>query len=399
VRARRWWGWPLAPVYAAALAVKDALRALGVLKVRRLAWPVVSVGSLSAGGAGKTPVVIALAVLLKGRGWSVDVLSRGYGRESSAVSRVETERVGAAAEYGDEPVLIAQRAGVEVWVGADRFEAGHMAESFAAESGKQVLRFAQNDRQKSEEDDQQKGEEDDQQKGEEDDQQKGEEDDQQKGEEDNVNDRPKRANSFGARALHLLDDGFQHQRLARSVDVVLVTVEDLEDALLPAGNRREPLRALKRAGVVVVREVEFEGIVEQVRGLIGAGTPIWRIRRRLRFPAPLGVLSAGLRPVAFCAIARPEGFAEMLVEAGCGIVETVAFADHRALDNRDVDELLRVAAAVGATGFVTTEKDAVKLQAEARARLEAVGPVVVVALDVEFVDADAVMRDLEARLG
>ena len=65
MRARRVWAWPLVPIYAAALVVRDGLRRMGVLRVRRLQWPVISVGSLSAGGAGKTPVVIALAELLQ----------------------------------------------------------------------------------------------------------------------------------------------------------------------------------------------------------------------------------------------------------------------------------------------------------------------------------------------
>ena len=59
--ARRAWAWPLVPLYALGLAVKDGLRRVGVPRTRRLGWPVVSVGSLSAGGAGKTPVVVALS--------------------------------------------------------------------------------------------------------------------------------------------------------------------------------------------------------------------------------------------------------------------------------------------------------------------------------------------------
>src|SRR5271156_3603930 len=130
--ARRPWAWPLVPVYRAALAVKDALRG----EPKQLQWPVVSVGSLSAGGAGKTPVVIALARMLKARGWDVDVLSRGYGRSGSGVERVEgTDTV----RFGDEPVLIAQRAEVPVWVGADRFAAGQRAESEARDRGVHVL--------------------------------------------------------------------------------------------------------------------------------------------------------------------------------------------------------------------------------------------------------------------
>ena len=138
VGAKRPWAWPLVPLYAAGLAVKDGLRAclgpqaLGVLRTRRLQWPVVSVGSLSAGGAGKTPVVIALAELLRECGWSVDVLSRGYGREGREVERVDPDADQAARRFGDEPVLLARRMGVAVWVGADRFRAGTTAEASVA---------------------------------------------------------------------------------------------------------------------------------------------------------------------------------------------------------------------------------------------------------------------------
>ena len=122
--ARRSWAWPLVPLYAAVLRAKDALRG----EAKTLAWPVVSVGSVSAGGAGKTPVVIALAKVLRERGWRVDVLSRGYGREGSGIARVETAREDAARVFGDEPVLIARTAEVPVWVGSDRYAVGVAAE-------------------------------------------------------------------------------------------------------------------------------------------------------------------------------------------------------------------------------------------------------------------------------
>jgi tetraacyldisaccharide 4'-kinase len=119
-------------LYAAAVWVKERLRAAGLLRVKTLRWPVVSVGSLSAGGAGKTPVVIALAVMLKERGWVVDVLSRGYGRSSCEVEKVLVDAVDAGKRFGDEPVLMARRAGAEVWVGGDRFAAGVRAEGKSA---------------------------------------------------------------------------------------------------------------------------------------------------------------------------------------------------------------------------------------------------------------------------
>ena len=88
----------------------------------------------------------------------------------------------------------------------------------------------------------------------------------------------------------------------------------------------------------------------------------------------------------------------MLADAGCGVVETMAFPDHHPYTERDAEELLKLAAKVGATGFVTTEKDTVKISAGMLARLETVGPVVVVGLDVEFAEPDEVMRALEARI-
>jgi tetraacyldisaccharide 4'-kinase len=304
-----------------------------------LAWPVVSVGSLSAGGAGKTPVVIALAELLREQGWAVDVLSRGYGRAGDRVAQVDPEARNATRRFGDEPVLIARRTRVPVWVGSERFAAGRAAETASGVQGRDV---------------------------------------------------------------HLMDDGFQHRQLARAVDVVLVTEEDLDDALLPAGNRRERLTALRRADVVVLREEERERIEPQVRGLMRADTALWTVRRELRFPDTAGGLTAGARPMAFCAIARPEGFWAMLEQAGCMVAAKVAFGDHYGYKPADVEQLVSAARDCGATGFLTTEKDAVKLVgSDAGAmlkRLREVGPLVAVKLEATFVDAVEVARGLEGRL-
>jgi tetraacyldisaccharide 4'-kinase len=367
VSARRPWAWPLTPLYAAALAVKDGLRTVGLSKAKTLEWPVVSVGSLSAGGAGKTPVVIALAKLLAGRGWDVDVLSRGYGREGVGVERVNgtVSRDATARRFGDEPALIARATRVPVWVGKDRFEAGERAEEFVArEREADPPPAAKDDNKKSNEDEGKK----------------------------NENDKKR------DKAVHLLDDGFQHRELERTVDVVLITAEDLRDALLPAGNLREPLSALRRADVVVIRQEEWVSVAPRVRELVRAETPMWSVERTLRFPAPLGVFSAGLRPVGFCAIARPEGFSEMLQEAGCGLIEMVVFGDHHSYTMDGIEAILKVAKSLNASGFVTTEKDAVKLTPEMRKRLGMVGPLITIALELEFLNTAEVMSDLEARL-
>ena len=176
---------------------------------------------------------------------------------------------------------------------------------------------------------------------------------------------------------------------------MLVTAEDLNDALLPAGNLREGLEALSRADAVLVREDEFEVAGKTVWELVWAGTPIWTVRRRLVFPASQ---ACGARPVAFCAIARPAGFTRMLADAGCAVLATVAFDDHHAYAMTDIERLVTVARENDAGSFVTTDKDAVKLSEAMRAALEAVGPLTVATLEVEFADTYQVMRAIEARL-
>jgi tetraacyldisaccharide 4'-kinase len=117
---------PLAGVYGAVVALRNGLFDRGVLRSRRLQRPVISVGNLAAGGAGKTPFAIALGELLQARGISFDVLSRGYARRTRGVLVVDPE--GAAADFGDEPLLIARRLGVPVIVGENRYQAGRLAE-------------------------------------------------------------------------------------------------------------------------------------------------------------------------------------------------------------------------------------------------------------------------------
>ena len=326
--ARRPWLLPLVPVYAAALGLKERLFERD--PARRLAHPVVSVGSLSAGGAGKTPVVQALAGLLLRRGFSVDVLSRGYGRGATEVERVDP--AGSAMRFGDEPLLLARETGARVYVGAHRYAAGLLAEKEAP---------------------------------------------------------------AGEPLVHLLDDGFQHRRLARAIDIVLLTQRDVEDHLLPAGNLREPLRWLSKADFVVLREEEAAALRPVVARLAGNRAGIWVIRRELGFSeAPLPS-----KPVAFCGIARPESFFGMLAAAGCEPAATEAFGDHHAYRERDLDRLLACARRSGADGFVTTEKDVVKFSEAMRRRLKEIGPVRVAKLTVAFAEEENVFGQIALRLG
>jgi tetraacyldisaccharide 4'-kinase len=129
--ARRWWQrepagwlwllWPLAALYWALSAIRSALYRAGVLRPYRAPVPVVVVGNLIAGGAGKTPVVMALVRALQAQGWKPGVISRGHGRQGSQAQAV---LVGSAAQaVGDEPLLIARHTLAPVWVGRSRARA------------------------------------------------------------------------------------------------------------------------------------------------------------------------------------------------------------------------------------------------------------------------------------
>jgi tetraacyldisaccharide 4'-kinase len=305
---------PLVPLYAAGVAWKSRGFAQHPARAKRLMEPVVSVGSLSAGGAGKTPFVIALGEAIRRAGYGMDVLTRGHGRTSAETLRVNAH--GNAAEFGDEPLLIARRLACPVYVGRERFPAGEMAE--------RERRHLRADK---------------------------------------------------SLLLHLLDDGFQHRQLARTVDIALLTLEDAHDTLLPAGNLREPLRALRRADVIVLRgeeEAALRPVVERI--FAGQKQPhIWIIDRRFAFTegAPT------TRPLAFCGIARPDGFRVSLAQAGVQTSVFVPLKDHATYDDALVSKLIQQAKAAQADGFVTTAKDAVKLTQTMRQALAQVGPLAV----------------------
>ena len=126
---------PLSLVYGSVIHARNAR--FDRTPALRLRWPVVSIGNLSVGGAGKTPLVICLARLLQREGYRPDVLSRGYGRSRQAAERVDA--AGNAERFGDEPLLIARSTAVPVYVGASRYEAGLLAESEPGGQGVHLL--------------------------------------------------------------------------------------------------------------------------------------------------------------------------------------------------------------------------------------------------------------------
>jgi tetraacyldisaccharide 4'-kinase len=332
---KRPWLLPLNPLYAAGLAWKNRGFDQHPERAQKLLQPVISVGSLSAGGAGKTPFVIALGNALRTAGYGIDVLSRGHGRTGDETLRVDP--TGNATEFGDEPLLIAQRLLCPVYVARERFKAGTWAE--------RDRRHTRDDK------------------------------------------------SF---SVHLLDDGFQHRQLARAIDIVLLTEEDANDALLPAGNLREPLRSLQRASIIVLREDEATSLQPALERVFATKPmpPVWTIRRRFAFVD--GKPSA--RPLAFCGIARPDGFRGALGSAGVTPVDVLALRDHQIYDGVVIQRLIARAKAIGADGFVTTAKDAVKLTPLLRRTLEKEAPVSVSDIAVELDDASRRVTELIAMI-
>jgi len=185
--------------------------------------------------------------------------------------------------------------------------------------------------------------------------------------------------------LHLLDDGFQHRGLARDFDVVLVTPQDANDRLLPAGRLRERLSALRRADAVVLAS----GASADVFPL--EGKIVWRVKRGI---VPQAVPP---RPVVFCAIARPQNFLLQLRAANIEPAAQAIYRDHHAYSEKDIRELLELKTRSEAGGFVTTEKDAVNLGPY----LTALERLSVVRVRMELEDAanvvDTMLRAIEQR--
>jgi tetraacyldisaccharide 4'-kinase len=287
----------------------------GLLKTHRTDAAVISVGNLAAGGTGKTPCVEAICRLLLQEGLRPAVLSRGYRGSLRGRAAVvsDGERVLLdPGEAGDEPVLLARRLpGVPVLVGGDRRVTADLA----------VARF-------------------------------------------------------GAQVV-VLDDGFQHLRLARDLDVVLLDARHPfgNGHCLPRGLLRESPSALGAADLVLLtrtRRAESqrtEAVRDSVRRysravpvLPTAHAPLAVVDLRDGSVSPLETLR-GLKVLAFAGIGTPEAFFHELNELGARVLEAVPFPDHHRYSPEDLRQLENWARLMNAQAMVTTEKDAVRLQA------------------------------------
>lgn len=302
---------PLASLYGLAMKARAALYARGLLTQYTLPCRVISVGNLTVGGTGKTPVVIALALALRDRGRRVGVVSRGYKRSSAdeivEASDGQTVR-GDPNETGDEPLLIAQRCpGVPVAVGADRPSVGR--------------------------------------------------------------------HLIGRHHLDtlIMDDGYQHMALRRDTNILVMDAGAPfgNGYLLPRGRLREPHSAMARATAVLVTRASQAARLDALKAAVRAvapTVPIWVTDFAPSAVVQVGGSSTvapsalkGERVLAVSGIGSPKSFRKLLEAAGATVAEHCVFPDHHAYSQEDVQRIRQAAERAGAGRIVTTEKDAVKL--------------------------------------
>jgi tetraacyldisaccharide 4'-kinase len=292
---------PLSLVYALLQRLRAGLYRAGTLDVRRLPRPVISIGNITVGGTGKTPVTAYIARQLLAQGLRVAVLSRGYG--GSLEGEVEIVSDGnmtflSAAECGDEPFLLASTVpGLMVVIGSDRYAAGLLA-----------MEQLQPD-------------------------------------------------------IFLLDDGFQHLRLYRDLNILLLDYARPFGNVwtLPAGLLREPKNAILRADLIIhTRCPEGVGVSAAVadccaRHLLSDVIPLSGGE-----PSDFEVLR-GKKTLAFAGIAEPDLFFDELRGRGLDLVATMNFPDHAVYDDETLKKISDQFVFSEAEILLTTEKDGVKL--------------------------------------
>lgn len=272
--------------------------------VRRASIPVISVGNLAVGGTGKTPLVAWLASRLQSAGQVPAIVSRGYGGTA-----------------GRGPLLVSTGGGPRVDARQSGDEPFHLARALP---GAIVVVGA-----------------------------------------DRV--AGVRAAAGSGATVALLDDGFQHRRLGRDLDVVVLDGRGpfANGRLLPAGPLREPPSSLRRADLVVLTRLAEGDTAERPTGLVreaGFTGPVARAgHRRTGFVTSSGQSAdPPTRALAFCGIGDPASFREDLIAAGTAVVGFEAFRDHHPFDAATWRELLDRARRAGAS-LVTTEKDLARL--------------------------------------
>jgi tetraacyldisaccharide 4'-kinase len=289
--------------YGALLRLRASAYRCGLLRSYRLPVPVISVGNIVLGGTGKTPMVAWLAQHLIGRGLRVAVLSRGYGGSAEGKLRIVSD--------GKTMLSTPEEAGDEPCLLAQKVP-GLMVVTGADRYRAGLLALAELNPD-----------------------------------------------------IFILDDGFQHLRLKRDLNILLLdaTRPFANGRTIPAGFLREPVGAAERADLVVYTRCSAEQRPDQLRG-----TPACRTSHRLTGLLPLAgggrtgfEVAQGARVTAFSGIAHPAAFFDLLEQEGVRLAATVAFPDHASYGEEEIAAICEKKHASRSSVLITTEKDAVKL--------------------------------------
>ncbi|MEP7211966.1 MAG: tetraacyldisaccharide 4'-kinase [Acidobacteriota bacterium] len=332
---------PLGWLYGLGATARNALYDRGLFRVHDLGTKTISIGNITAGGTGKTPLVAAVANILVANGETVCVLTRGYGRKdpSERILVSDGENVLAdAVTGGDEPVELARTLSGKAAIVADRDRVA--AAAWTREK-------------------------------------------------------------FGITAF-VLDDGFQHRRAGRDLDIVCIDATDPFGGgeVLPAGTLREPVQNLTRAGAIVITRANLakstDDLTAQIRKLntsapiFTATSKVCGVSKLVDFLNRTHTLEPveDLQPIAngflFCGLGNPESFRRQLVSENFQFAGVRTFPDHHAYTQSDMQSVQAEAKNIGATSLITTGKDAVKLTG-----IEFTMPCFVVTSAVEIVDGKA----------
>ena len=297
------------PLYGTLQRARVFLYRKGFLKTERVESRVISIGNITAGGTGKTPAVMAIAQMAKGKGFKVAILTRGYRGKAKGIRPVSdgSKILLDCRDAGDEPYLMAKKlSGIPVIKGNDRCLSAKFAEE-----------------------------------------------------------------RFGS-DLFILDDGFQHLKLHRDINILLVDATDPfgNGHILPRGILREPLESMRRADIVVLTKTD----------LSKRNTEIMNKIKRYNTTAPifvgnyrsLGLVDMkgniievnrlkGKSLLIFSGLANHSSFRFILEREGAKVSGELIYPDHFDYSKKDIDEIVKKAGDMGTDMIVTTEKDIVKI--------------------------------------
>lgn len=299
---------PLFLIYLLIVTVRNYLYDVKLFKSIKLPCKIISVGNISVGGTGKTPVVIAIAKFLQQQNKSVAILSRGYGRKTIGTQLVTDGKINSAKWeiVGDEPTLMAKYlSDIPIVVDENRIR-----------GGKYLI------------------------------------------------------NKFHPEII-ILDDGFQHRKLFRDIDIVLVNsnISKFNNRIFSFGNFRESWKSLKRAHLIFLTKGDFVAPSKNLQAKLNTlGLPLFKtniIPASYFLDNKNNKLEAGYfngkTAVLFSGIGDPESFTKTIQNLNIKILDSINFKDHKHYSKSDIERINNKYITTGADVIITTEKDFLKI--------------------------------------